>query len=249
MGLTRADIVLRAMDRLNTQNTTVYSVTNPNDRIYRAFSDVQRRWAIDTESLSSETPFDLTAGVQDYSLADPLTGLTPKAFRIRRVRFRYSASGPAYELRAITLEALPSHYNSYRGTPAYWTTRGTLSIKLWPNPSATIPQGLLIDHFDLPDDITEDPTGDDTILPFPLDHREGLIWGMAAALCLMDAEDPTLQARYPLMMEQYGLEVDKVRDRGADPGTRPLVFARQAHDHPVRDRWANMLPSDWGPHS
>lgn len=242
MALTRYEIVEQARDRIGSADVQVFTPL----RVGRAFNRVQRRLARLAPCLSDSVTLNQVAGTQEYNLNTPSSPNTARLFEIRRVVHAFSNGGDWWPLRPMLFDHLPADYESFSGTPSYWSHRGTLKLILYPKPAASVTNGIGVDYYYLPTPLSEDTSGDNTSLELPDTYEDALVAGLAAALCEIGLEDGTLAARYPLFRDEFEREAKRLRAQEDDPGRSPYSLGGDVMTGRARDDRASLLPGNWG---
>lgn len=165
---TLADLIIDTRERLNETEAAFWSEDVMARWIWEAARDIARR----TEWNKKTRYFDIVADQQAYELPDDW-------FRIHRLEYRQS-TGNSWALEWQEFSYMDDIWLSSRetsGQPQWWTLwgdeDGAQKLHLYPRPSDSITQGLLMYYYAVPkrvntDDfnaIVEVPQGWDDLIP------------------------------------------------------------------------------------
>lgn len=214
-----SEILLEARDRLNNTGAVILTPT----KLSRAFNSAMEMWATDTECLVGPALTNLVAGQQEYNR---IGGALERVFKVEKVTVLDATGELEREIPFRDYDDLPDTFRGDpSGRPEVWSVRGVEAYVLYPKPTSSITDGLLFYGVLLPETLSGDLTADtSTVLPYPREHREGLVRAVALKAIELDLENPNMAARHPVFLQSYNEEKAWATRFSKSPLARPIVM-------------------------
>jgi hypothetical protein len=152
MSLIRADIITRARRILNYQEDEIVSAA----ALYEAFNYASEAWARRTKCLSQVRKISTVGNQQEYALPSGIVEVRSLGY-LTGSQYRPFGKGEQ-------IDALPSTWQTDYGDPIRWATRGLQRLILYPTPSGSLTNGLLLDYWYVPTDLAEVATPDTSLV-------------------------------------------------------------------------------------